>query len=68
MKIMSKGNKNVQCERCGCVMEYDVRDVRRKTVEVSVSVWFDWLTKPVRQEYINCPQCGQEIVIGAFCY
>jgi len=68
MKIISKGNKNVRCERCGCVMEYEARDIKIKSVEVSVSAWFTFLTKPIKQEYINCPQCGQKIVIGESCY
>ncbi len=67
MRIISKGNKQTTCERCGCVMEYDANDVRRKTVEVGVSIWFDWMTKSAEREYINCPQCGLEITISQTC-
>jgi len=49
-------------------MEYEARDIKIKSVEVSVSAWFTFLTKPIKQEYINCPQCGQKIVIGESCY
>ena len=67
MKIISKGNKTVECARCGCIMAYNSSDVKVESVEIGVSVWFDFLTKPIRQEYIKCPQCGQKIVIGKSC-
>lgn len=65
MKIISKGNKNVECNRCGCIMEFDSKDIHKRIVQVSDSVWFSSLTKPVEHEYIECPQCGKEIIVGA---
>lgn len=64
MKIISRGNKNVECRRCGCVMEYDSRDIQHKIIRVSTSSILTYLKIPVTVEYINCPQCGKEIEIG----
>ena len=64
MKIISKGNKNVECERCGCIMEYDSKDIKTKIIYVGVSTWFKHLTKPVESVYIECPQCNKEIEVG----
>lgn len=66
MKIIEKGNKTVKCKRCGCVMEYDLNDIKRKNVIVKISEFLN-LSELWRVEYINCPQCGKEIVINNKC-
>ena len=66
MKIIEKGNKTVKCTRCGCVMEYDLNDIKRRSTVVKRSEFFG-LSELWRIEYINCPQCGKEIVIDSKC-
>lgn len=58
MKVISKGKKTIECKRCGCVMEYNFWDIRHKLVRLS-ELW--------KVEYIQCPQCGKEIVIEREC-
>ena len=66
MKIIKKGNKVQECGRCGCVMEFEINDVKSRIVNITTSEFFgtheQWSI-----EYINCPQCGKEIEVGHKC-
>ena len=60
MKIIKRGDTSTQCRRCRCVMEYDADDIRTREFEDGIPPYFSRL---LNIEYINCPQCGEEIII-----
>ena len=65
MKIIKKGNKTTECEcgQCGCVMEYDPRDIKHEIDYMCISLFFP-TRDYFKREYINCPQCGNKITVG----
>jgi len=63
MEIIKKGNKIVECERCGCVMKFERSDVKTETNRIITSNF--WGTSELWQiEYIHCPQCDKKIEVG----
>ena len=65
MKIISVGNTQKKCSKCGYLMEYDLNDIRRKRVSTKTGALG-------RQEYWNieyivCPWCNKEIELTHIC-
>lgn len=63
MKIIGVGNTLVKCRRCGCIMEYEQKDICEKRVSTNTRSFGRkeyWDIK-----YIVCPWCGYEIEINA---
>ena len=66
MKIISKGNKNVQCKQCGCIAQYESDDIKKKIIDVRTSNFLNYI-ESWKITYIDCPNCGYEIEIYAKC-
>lgn len=62
MKIIERGNNTIKCERCGCVIEYDSKDIQSAVNYMKTSSFFDTRAY-YKWEYIDCPQCGLEITV-----
>ena len=65
MKIITKGNMQETCSKCGCVMEYDLNDIHEKNINTKTGLFGkveSWNIK-----YIVCPYCGKEIETNAHC-
>lgn len=65
MKIISIGNTQKKCKKCGCVMEYDLNDIHRKRVSTKTDTFGKQEYWNI--EYIICPWCNKEIEINAHC-
>lgn len=66
MKIIKKGNKVVECKRCGCVMEFDSSDIKSEIRSITTSEFLR-TSEQWEIEYIHCPICNQEIEVGHKC-
>ena len=57
IKIIEPGTRRItSCEYCGCKFSYE-----REDIKVSGLYSMDQLR--TRKSYIECPQCGKEIVL-----
>lgn len=65
MKI-KKRDKSKKCKQCGCIMEYESNDIKNKVVDIRTSDFFKTYEK-WSIDYINCPQCNNEIEVGQKC-
>ena len=56
IKIIAQGRiiHKEECERCGCVFEFDARDVTKKNQYDKGIKFSEWY-------YINCPFCNHKI-------
>lgn len=56
MKIIKDGKlvKQVTCSYCGCVYEFEGKDVLKK-IDYATSIVY---SKPTRK-YVQCPQCNE---------
>jgi len=53
MKIIRKGNpKQIECVKCGSVLEYEIKDIHKQ--QVTMNEYGD---------YITCPVCENEIKV-----
>lgn len=62
MKIIEKTNR-VKCDYCGCVMEYESSDIHKRETSIMRCQLF-FIRDYYELRYIECPQCGSEIVIS----
>lgn len=66
MKIIKEGNKVKECDKCGCVMQFDANDIKSKLTTVMVSEFF-CKSELWNIEYICYPQCKNKIEIDSWC-
>ena len=53
MKIIRKGNpKQTECNKCGSILEYEVKDIHKQQV-----------TMNEYGNYVTCPVCENEIKV-----
>lgn len=68
MRVIKHGYKELQqeCKRCGCVFEFDKKDVKIKTIRRSEDMGFilpNYKTVIYTLYNVYCPDCGKEIEI-----
>lgn len=61
MKIIERNNR-VQC-KCGCVMEYEQSDIRKREWS-DIRSYLLFTRDYYEIKYIKCPICGAEIEIN----
>lgn len=66
MKIIKRGNKTIECKKCGCVMEYDCKDIKMETKDIIKGSIFRTI-ESWSVEVIICPQCNKKIEVGRKC-
>lgn len=60
MEIVEKGNKTIECPRCGCVMKFNYKDIKSDIVKTpSYFRCSDYW----KIDYIHCPQCHKKIEV-----
>ena len=57
MKIIKRDNQKT-CKWCGCIMEYELSDLKERIEECYVRCY-----EKNKVTYINCPQCNAEVRI-----
>lgn len=55
-----KGSKVITCKKCGEIIQYDVRDIKRE--EKRINAYED----ETLYLYIRCPHCKGEIILEDF--
>ena len=74
MKILKKWSKTKECNRCGCLLEYGIEDIK-STLEEFYSNEREWemgeigmdelrVSHRIETSYIYCPFCQQKVVIN----
>lgn len=65
MKILVSGkdNRRVECEKCGCVYEYEEEDVQQHDIRYTLFGMFLDARKDSVIEYVECPECGDAHIL-----
>lgn len=61
MKIIKNGklNKQITCTYCGCVFEYEGKDVKVEYDYATALTLSTFPSKYNERKYVNCPQCNE---------
>ena len=65
MQIIESGYTIKKCSRCECVMYYDKDDIKTERCYIYKKRIFLPHREVYDKEYIECPQCGNKIIIAA---
>lgn len=60
MEIVEKGNKTIECPRCGCVMKFNYKDIKSDIVKTPS---YFRCSSSWKIEYVRCPQCHKKIEV-----
>lgn len=61
MKIIKQG-KPLECFSCGCVMEYESKDIRYAKSKEDIGILIPRY-KTVEYPYVECPCCNKRVYI-----
>ena len=62
IKILKEGNLvEKTCEKCGCLFQFD----KKTDVKTKPDNHYSRFACGYKREYIECPQCNEEIVLSS---